>query len=254
MKRYLSEEALNQYGQQGYIIVPDLIPIHRLKLYEDRFLEIITRDQNPSPPMKIMRDIMVVEKVVQPESIIEGVNKLVNFENDEILFKYTMESKLLGVVRELIGPDLFSIATNFFNKPPKVDGRHPLHQDLRYFSMRPAESIIGTWTSISNATRESGCLSVIPGSHKRSLAKHGSPNWKYINAGFYGIANKPEEDRIHLETKPGETVLFHPLLIHGSGKNQTDECRRALSSHYATASCQHPKKDWKIGNRIRKIS
>ena len=253
MKRYLSEEDVNQYNEQGYIIVPDLVPIHRLKRYENRFLEIIERNGNPSPPMKIMRDIMVVERVVQPGSIIEGVNKLVNFEDDAILYEYTIEPKLVGAVRELIGPDLFSIATNFFNKPPKVDGRHPLHQDLRYFSMRPAKSIIGTWTSISNATKENGCLSAIPGSHKGSLEEHGNPNWKYVNAGFYGITNTPEEDRIYLETKPGETVLFHPLLIHGSGKNQTEECRRALSSHYASASCQQPKKDWRIGTRIRKI-
>ncbi|GMT23443.1 hypothetical protein PFISCL1PPCAC_14740, partial [Pristionchus fissidentatus] len=31
----------------------------------------------------------------------------------------------------------------------------------------------------------------------------------------------------------GDTVFFHPLIIHGSGANKTNGFRRAISCHYA---------------------
>jgi len=36
----------------------------------------------------------------------------------------------------------------------------------------------------------------------------------------------------------GDTVLFHPLLIHGSGSNKTQGFRKAISCHYASADCE----------------
>ena len=32
--------------------------------------------------------------------------------------------------------------------------------------------------------------------------------------------------RVHLEMEPGDTVFFHPLLIHGSGRNRTNGFRK----------------------------
>ena len=47
---------------------------------------------------------------------------------------------------------------------------------------------------------------------------------------YYGIPDE-EVDRyrgrlLHLEMSAGDTVLFHPLLIHGSGANKTAGFRK----------------------------
>jgi hypothetical protein len=39
--------------------------------------------------------------------------------------------------------------------------------------------------------------------------------------------------RTHVEMMEGDTVFFHPLLIHGSGANRTTGFRKAISCHYA---------------------
>jgi phytanoyl-CoA hydroxylase len=33
-------------------------------------------------------------------------------------------------------------------------------------------------------------------------------------------------------------VLFHPHLIHGSGRNRTQGFRRSILTHYASAHCE----------------
>jgi phytanoyl-CoA hydroxylase len=203
--------------------------------------------------MKIMRDIMVVKGAVTPASPLHAVNKMISFEDDAELYGFALEPRLLAAVRSLVGDDLFSVTTNVFNKPPDIDGRHPLHQDLRYFRVRPADQIVGVWTAISPATRESGCLAVLPGSHKGELMNHAEPDWEYVNHAFFGIEGVDREARQHVEMRSGDTLLFHPLLVHGSGQNRSAGFRRAISAHYAAAQCSSPEHDWKQGKQARRI-
>jgi phytanoyl-CoA hydroxylase len=44
---------------------------------------------------------------------------------------------------------------------------------------------------------------------------------------YHGIQKfDSNADRIHLEMWTGDTVFFHPLLIHGSGMNRTEGFRK----------------------------
>ncbi len=43
----------------------------------------------------------------------------------------------------------------------------------------------------------------------------------------------------YLEMQPGDTVFFHPLLVHGSGVNKSNRTRKAISCHYAAGDCQY---------------
>jgi len=250
----LTQSDLEQYSTDGFLLISDLIDPAALARYEDRFIEFALGAATAPAAMIIMRDVMVVKGAVDPKSPLHGVNKMINFEEDPTLYAYTLEKKLLNCVRDLIGEEIYSISTNVFNKPPDVDGRHPMHQDLRYFRIRPADKIVATWTALSRTTRENGCLAVVPGSHAGELREHGDPDWEYVNAGFYAIEDVDVKDRLHIEMQPGDTLLFHPLLIHGSGRNTSQSFRRAISSHYAAAVCESPVREWRQGKSVRPIA
>ncbi|MAI24982.1 MAG: hypothetical protein CMN75_03020 [Spirochaeta sp.] len=154
--------------------------------------------------------------------------------------KYSKNPRLLDLMESLLGPDLHVIHTMLINKPPGVDGRHPFHQDLLYFPFRPADLIMGTSTALEEVTRENGCLEVIPGSHKRDLMEHENPDWEHLNIGYFGVKEmEGEDDRVYLEMEPGDLLLFHPQLIHGAGRNQTDGFRRTILTHYASSRCEY---------------
>jgi phytanoyl-CoA hydroxylase len=236
----MNERRRAEYGEQGFVLLRALIAPDALARFERRFLELASGERPAPEGMVIMQDVMVVKGAVIPASRVHGVNKILSFEDDPVLFDYALSPELLGAARALIGPDLMTISTNVFNKPPGIDGRHPLHQDLRYFSLRPAERIVGTWTAISRCTRENGCLAVVPGSHRGPLLPHGGPDWEHVNYGFFAAEGVDRSERVHVEMEPGDTLLFHPLLVHGSGQNATDGFRRAISTHYAATDCERP--------------
>ena len=44
---------------------------------------------------------------------------------------------------------------------------------------------------------------------------------------YHGIQHfNPNAERVHLEMWTGDTVFFHPLLIHGSGMNRSPGFRK----------------------------
>jgi phytanoyl-CoA hydroxylase len=229
-----------EYWESGYLRVPGLLSPQALAGFEARFLEIASGSVPIPENMIIMKDVMVAKGTIEARSAVRGVNKILSFENDPSLFAYALDAGLLGVVRALLGHELQTISTNVFNKPPEIDGRHPLHQDLRYFALRPVDAIVGTWTAISPVSRDNGCLAVIPGSHRDGLRVHKRPDWEFVNHGFQAAEGVDVERRVHIEMAPGDTLFMHPLLVHGSGRNRTQECRRAISVHYASRSCQRP--------------
>ena len=250
----LSEEQRESYQSNGYLLLQGLIDTESLERYNHRFIEFVEGKADPASEMKLMQDVMIAKGAVVPETPLHAINKLLNFEDDPDLYQYVRHPALFETVVELLGShELYSIVTNIFNKPPGVDGRHPLHQDLRYFRLRPPESIVATWTAILPSTRRSGCLAVIPGSHKGRLLKHANPDWEYVNFAFYGIEAPNLEDRVHIEMEPGDTLLFHPLLIHGSGRNRDTKFRRSISTHFARSDCVSAGEDWRRSSRVRPL-
>lgn len=79
----------------------------------------------------------------------------------------------------------------------------------------------------------------MPGTHVGKLVKHAYPNWEKeggVNKAYYGIAEIPKDSKfVYLSMNPGDTVFFHPLLIHGSGTNKTEIYRKSISAHYSSS-------------------
>jgi phytanoyl-CoA hydroxylase len=192
----------------------------------------------PPPAMQLVRDVMVAKKAFAPPTREHAICKINFYENDPTFMSYARHPALLDCVESLLGEDLLFVNSMVITKPPGVDGRHPLHQDLLYFGFRPGDAVLGTWTALEPVTRQNGSLAVLPGSHKGGLHDHDVPDWEYVNFGFLGakgVGSAPE--RVHVEMQPGDTLLFHSLLLHGSGQNRTEGFRRAISAHYVRAGC-----------------
>lgn len=250
----LTAAELDDYQRNGFMVRRGQFSAAELAAWDARFLDYIEERLPRCEGLQVMRDVMVVKGAVAPQSAVHAVNKLFCFENDPLLMGYTMHPDMLACVRAIIGPHVHSVSTNVFNKPPGVDGRHPMHQDLRYFRARPAEQIVGTWTAVYPALRETGCLSVLVGSHRSGEREHALPDWEYVNHGFYGVKELDWSERVHVELEPGDTLYFHPLLIHGSGHNRSTGFRRAISAHYINDDARAPDgREWRGKPTIRRM-
>ncbi len=234
----IGEEEKIHYWKHGFVVVPGLFDQASLDRWTDRLRQIVEGEIEPAAHMLVMKDVMVAKGIVKPGTRAEAIAKLQDFEEDPELFAYSTDPRLLDCVEALIGHDILTLHTMLINKPPNVDGRHPLHQDIIYFPYRQGDRIVGTWTALERATKENGCLVDIPGTHTTPVLEHGNPAWENLNFGYFGAKGyDASSQRVHFELEPGDTILFHPHLIHGSGRNRTQRFRRSILTHYANANC-----------------
>jgi phytanoyl-CoA hydroxylase len=236
----LSEAQLAEYDERGFLVLRGLFEEAELETWRKRFAQIVDGEVEPAEDMLVMRDVMVAKGAVAPGCPAEAIAKIQDFHNDPVLFEgFAKHPKILDLAERFTGPDIKSIHTMLINKPPGVDGRHPLHQDLLYFPFRPENDIVGISTALERCTRENGCLVVVPGSHKAGLLPHENPEWEWLNLGYFGARGVDGSERVHVEMEPGDTILFHPLLLHGSGRNRTNGFRRMILVHCASARCRY---------------
>ncbi|MFO0979903.1 MAG: phytanoyl-CoA dioxygenase family protein [Planctomycetaceae bacterium] len=135
----------------------------------------------------------------------------------------TPASQLLG------GPVRFW-HDQLFCKPAKHGGVVAWHQDYSYWTRTKPMAHLTCWIGLDDATVDNGCVYYVPGSHRWDLLPI---------TGLAGDMNAirnvltPEQwerfqNPVPVQLKAGECVFHHPLTVHGSFENRTENPRRAV--------------------------
>ncbi|XP_015727837.1 phytanoyl-CoA dioxygenase, peroxisomal [Coturnix japonica] len=232
----LTTEQRQFYEDNGYLLIRKLVSDEDIERFRKEFVRICKKEVRV-PGAMIMKNEALRSQYGQTESV---VNKVQDFQENEELFRYCTLPQILKYVECFTGPNIMAMHTMLINKLPDSDKQtflHPMHQDLHYFPFRPADRIVCSWTAMQRADENNGCLVVLPGTHTLPLRPHGYPEWEgKTNKLFHGILDYNEKSpKVHLVMEKGDTVFFHPLLIHGSGINKTSGFRKSISCHFASS-------------------
>ena len=152
------------------------------------------------------------------------------------LLRAAMSDRLHAALDALMGQGRVLLQEMALVKPPKVSGEKPWHQDAAYFRGSDPNLMFGVWIALDPATRENGCMEVIPGSHLRGPAPHVPA--EDINLCTIRPDLVHREDRVAVPMDPGDALVFHSLIHHYTAANRSDLRRRALQFHYHQAGLE----------------
>lgn len=170
------------------------------------------------------------------------------------LSKIVSEPTIVRRFQALIGPDVLCWRTEFFPKNPGDSGTG-WHQVETYAigertegMLEPTKRFDGTpieltaWVAFTEATKENGCMKLLPGSHKTwHYDEKAKMKWDATRADstFFGYNYdelklnkewKPEDENVaHVEMKPGEFIIFTARCVHGSNPNLSRKQRMGFS-------------------------
>ena len=162
---------------------------------------------------------------------IDLIRKLGNFTDfDTALMRAAMSAKLHAILDRIIGCGRVLLQEMALVKPPRIGGEKPWHQDAAYFRGSDPGLMFGVWIALDPATRENGCMEVIPGSHRAGPVPH-SPN-EDINLCTIRPDHLHAERRVAVPLDPGDALIFHSLTHHYTAANHSNLRRRALQFHY----------------------
>ena len=141
--------------------------------------------------------------------------------------------EILDRVEGLLGPDILCWETVLFIKEPGDPAYISWHQDVAYWGLEPYE-VLTAWVALSPSTRRSGCMRVLPGSHRGEIAPH-KDTYAANNMLSRGQEMQVEVDEsrvVDIELQPGEMSLHHVMIAHGSDPNAGDDRRIGLAIRY----------------------
>lgn len=149
----------------------------------------------------------------------------------------------LDVVERLIGPDILLYNVTYIIKEAGTESHVSWHQDLTYWGLSHDDQV-SMWLALSPATPESGCMRVIPGSHKLGVFDHHATD-DANNVLLQGqtVRDVPTEDALHCSLRPGEASFHHGWTLHDSSPNTSADRRIGLNVQYVAAHVRQTKHD-----------
>ena len=199
----LTVEQLDHYKNKGYVS-----PVSALSSIEAK---------------EIRDEIEKIEK--NWPGALEGINRNYIHLISPMLNKICLNKNILDAVESVIGKDILICGTTLFIKDPKEKGFVSFHQDAKYIGLEP-NNWVTVWVAITDANENNGCMRMLPGSHKDSL-KHHEQKFDENNLLTRGqtIENVSLDNTDPVILKAGEMSLHHPLIVHGSGLNYSNDRR-----------------------------
>lgn len=170
------------------------------------------------------------------------------------------DPRILDRVEAILGPDLMLWSAEYFIKEARSRQVVSWHQDLTYWGMDGSDHEVTAWLALSPATRDSGCMKFVPGSHRESLVPHhdtfAADN--LLSRGQEIAVEVDEADAIAAELAPGQMSLHHGRMFHGSGPNTTDDRRIGFVMRFIRPDTPAQSRDYamlvrgadRVGNRI----
>jgi chlorinating enzyme len=132
---------------------------------------------------------------------------------------------ILDAVEDLIGAHFSLWATVLFCKEPQSPHYVSWHQDATYMGMSASE-FVTPWLALTPSTLATGCMQMIPGSHKGAIFEH-EDTFAEDNILTRGQVARgiDETAAVDLILKPGQMSLHHARVVHGSRPNTTAQRR-----------------------------
>ena len=116
-------------------------------------------------------------------------------------------------------------------KLPKLGTGFPFHQDAHFVIGKTRGRLerhggLNLVIALDPTDAENGAFEVLGRTHQGGLIDFPYDHTS-MNEGVFD-----ESHRVLVPMRPGDAVLFHPLLAHGSGPNRSDRPRRLVTLWY----------------------
>ena len=148
--------------------------------------------------------------------------------------------RILDAVEDVVGPNIVCWGSSFFVKEPHSESFISWHADTYYYGLVPQETVT-VWVAFTPANQVSGCLRVIPGSHRSDAGFEEKPLENNILRRGQTTRDVDESKAVFMPLEPGQFSMHHECVVHSSEPNKSDHRRIGYSIHYCATSVYQDK-------------
>jgi len=223
MPRKLTPGQIAQYERDGFVCPVDAFSAQQARAWRDK-LEAFERAEG----LKMTRG-----HNFKPHLLFPWVDEIVH------------APAVLDAVEDLIGPDIRLFHLSVWPKDAGSGTYVSWHQDATYFALQPACHVTA-WVALTDAPVESGCMEVVPGSHKLGQLRHAEmqDTDNLLSRGQTLAVDFDRRKTAFMPVTAGQFSLHHTHLVHNSRPNRSNDRRIGLGISYMPtyARCTAPRR------------
>lgn len=230
MKTKLTREQIENYQENGFIVIEDFLLAQELEIWRDAVEEAVAeRGQRRFAGADNYKDETYYSKV-----FVQRVNL---WQDNDKIRKLIVDRRLGKMAAELAGVEGIRLwMDQALNKQPWANPTG-WHLDNPYWSYHSRDTL-SLWIALDDATLENGCLYFLPGSHKTAtFDKNAATIGENIGDLFRGYPDWTTLEAVPVPLKAGSCSFHNGLLAHAAGSNMTPRWRRAMACGYMPDGC-----------------
>lgn len=230
----ISQDQINLFQEEGYMLLPNIIPYDLLEILRDeceRYMQAINQEMD--------------EKGVD----VMGLNHRdkryfipMKYKESNELPKFLFSDVMADVCRATLGESAYLFLEQYVVKMAEVGMKFSWHQDSGYIDF-PHKPYLTCWCTLDDVTEENGTVYVLPFSKapSRERIEHSKDPETNDRIGYHG-----DEPGIPVILPAGSIAVFWSTVLHRSGANTTDQMRRIFLAQYSPEPILGPDgEDWR---------
>lgn len=217
--RTLTPAELATYHEQGYLVLPGVLTPAGRKEMVDQCMAAWTAEKGPYNPSATWLENALLSNIHQRARIVRD---------------FYFEGPLVDVVGQIIGPNVKGVTAQLTFKMRGHTQAFAWHQDNGYGELDPYNAVT-CLTALEDNDLETGCLWIVPGSHKQGQIQPGLSAAEKKSQKAIDI-KVDESKAVPMPLKAGDSLIFSCWMLHKSeGNHSKERDRRVLFLRYADA-------------------
>jgi len=231
----LTDEQIAEYQRDGFIKLENVLTDKTLQAFRDAVATTVEAEKN-TDALGIKKGTDVVPNGVYGQIFIQRVNV---WQRHPKVKEFIFGSRLANLAARLSGEPVRIWHDQALFKEPLTGSKTPWHQDAPYWPHMDRTKQLSIWIALKDATKENGCMSFLPGTHKfgaKEPIELGDENPK----GVFDIVPEAKNIKpVTHELKAGSATFHNGLCFHYAGPNRSKEMREAFVVIYMPTSTRY---------------
>ena len=222
----LTQDQIDFYRSQGYLVIPDAVQKPRL----DEIVAETERMLDGAATLTEGNEVLDLDPSHTPEA--PRVRRIKSpHQNSEFFHAYAADPMIMDILTPILGPSGVRVHNTKINMKSAGHGESvEWHQDWAFYP-HTNDDVLAVGIYLDDCDEENGPMLVLPGTHK-------GPVYDHHAQGYFCGAMDPDASgldfsaAVPLMGPAGSLTIHHARLIHGSAYNRSSKPRRFLLLAY----------------------
>ena len=208
-----------KYDKNGWVKIPNFLNKKQLTLTKKRLDSFLKSSKQKYSG----RDINFTDS--------KEVNSFHKMHDLDWVKKFSKKKNLKNFVKVFLKSEPELRASELFAKPKKVGLPAPIHQDNFYWRVKNSNALT-IWIALCSSDVKNGGVFYFNGSHKNGLYDHVASFAKGSSQKIKNLNKLKRYKKYTPSLKPGDAIVHHVLVAHGSKRNKTKRPRQGWTLQF----------------------